>query len=95
MLPEFKADYTGDIIGWLTATGTWAGPSVAIFLIVGGLYYLLWGRHHYTGPILMGSEDEMKRLESGGGEGLDLPRARRHGEGAGGATRAATRLSNR
>src|SRR5436853_464727 len=27
MLPEFKAAYTGDIIGWLTATGTWAGPS--------------------------------------------------------------------
>ena len=64
MLPEFKADYTGDIIGWLTATGTWAGPAVAIFLIVGGLYYLLWGQHHYTGPIMMGSEDEMKRIES-------------------------------
>src|SRR5947199_192205 len=64
MLPEYSAKYTGDIIGWLTATGTWAGPAVAIFLIVGGLYYLLWGRHHYTGPIMMGSEDDMKRLES-------------------------------
>ena len=64
MLPEYKADYTGDIIGWLTATGTWAGPSVAIFLVLGGLYYLLWGRHHYSGPIMMGSEDDMKRLES-------------------------------
>ena len=64
MLPEYKADYTGDIIGWLTATGTWAGPSVAIFLVLGGLYYLLWGQHHYTGPIMMGSEDDMKRLES-------------------------------
>ncbi len=64
MLPEYKADYSGDIIGWLTATGTWAGPSVAIFLVLGGLYYLLWGRHHYTGPIMMGSEDEMKRMES-------------------------------
>src|SRR5438094_982266 len=30
MLPEYQADYTGDIIGWLTATGTWAGPSVAV-----------------------------------------------------------------
>jgi hypothetical protein len=28
------------------------------------LYYLLWGQHHYTGPIMMGSEDEMKRMES-------------------------------
>src|SRR6202171_961682 len=64
MLPEFKADYTGDVIGWLTATGTWAGPAVAIFLIIGGLYYLLWGKNHYTGPIMMGSEDEMKRIES-------------------------------
>jgi amino acid transporter len=64
MLPEYTADYKGDIVDWLTKTGTWAGPAVAIFLIVGGLYYLLWGRHHYTGPIMMGSEDEMKRLES-------------------------------
>src|SRR3989440_4224008 len=64
VIPEFKAAYTGDIIGWLTATGTWAGPSVEIFLVLGGLYYLLWGQHHYTGPIMMGSEDEMKRMES-------------------------------
>jgi len=63
MLPEFKADYTGDVIGWLTATGTWAGPAVAIFLIIGGLYYLLWGKNHYKGPIIMGSEDEMRRME--------------------------------
>jgi len=63
MLPEYSANYTGDVIGWLTATGTWAGPAVAIFLIIGGLYYLLWGKNHYTGPIIMGSEDEMRRLE--------------------------------
>ncbi|TME44821.1 MAG: amino acid permease [Chloroflexi bacterium] len=64
MLPEYSAKYTGDIIGWLTATGTWAGPAVAIFLIVGGLYYLLWGKNHYNGPIIMGSEDEMRKLEA-------------------------------
>src|SRR6267143_956128 len=63
MLPEYSANYTGDVIGWLTATGTWAGPAVAIFLIIGGIYYLLWGKNHYTGPIIMGSEDEMRRLE--------------------------------
>jgi amino acid transporter len=63
MLPEYSANYTGDVIGWLTATGTWAGPAVAIFLIIGGLYYLLWGKNHYNGPIIMGSEDEMRRME--------------------------------
>ena len=64
MLPEYSANYTGDVIGWLTATGTWAGPAVAIFLIIGGLYYLLWGKNHYNGPIIMGSEDEMRKLEA-------------------------------
>jgi amino acid transporter len=63
MLPEYSAKYTGDVIGWLTATGTWAGPAVLIFLVVGGLYYLLWGKNTYTGPKIMGSEDEMRRLE--------------------------------
>jgi len=64
MLPEYSANYTGDVIGWLTATGTWAGPAVAIFLIIGGLYYLLWGKNHYNGPIIMGSEDDMRKLEA-------------------------------
>ena len=64
MLPEYSAKYTGDVIGWLTATGTWAGPAVAIFLIIGGLYYLLWGKNHYNGPIIMGSEDDMRKLEA-------------------------------
>jgi hypothetical protein len=36
---------------------------VLIFLVVGGLYYLLWGKNTYTGPKIMGSEDEMRRLE--------------------------------
>ncbi len=68
MLPEFQADFSGgfpgNLIGWLNASGTWAGPLVALFLLVGGLYYLIWGRHNYTGPIIMGSEDEMRRLEA-------------------------------
>src|SRR5438309_1412646 len=64
LLPEDSAKYTGDVIGWLTATCTWAGPAVAIFLIVGGLYYLLWGKNHYNGPIIMGSEDDMRKLEA-------------------------------
>jgi amino acid transporter len=63
MLPEFSAPWTGDLIGWLTASGTWAGPAVVIFLVIGGLYYLLWGKNNYTGPVIMGSEDEMRRLE--------------------------------
>jgi len=65
MLPEYTtpAGFKGNVIDWLTATGTWAGPSVAIFLILGGLYYLLYGKNHYKGPIIMGSEDEMRRLE--------------------------------
>jgi amino acid transporter len=65
MLPEFAppADFKGNVIDWLNTTGAWAGPAVAIFLVVGGLYYLLYGRHHYTGPITMGSEDEMRRIE--------------------------------
>lgn len=63
MLPEYSAPYTGDVIGWLTASGTWAGPAVIIFLVVGGLYYLIWGRNTYTGPKIMGSEDDMRRLE--------------------------------
>ena len=52
------------VADWLTATGTWAGPAVAIFLIIGGLYYLLWGKNHYNGPIIMGSEDDMRKLEA-------------------------------
>ena len=67
MLPEYKADFTGwglaDLSSYLTNAGLWAGPAVAIFIIVGGLYYLLWGKNKYTGPIIMGSEDEMRRLE--------------------------------
>jgi amino acid transporter len=65
MLPEYSvpADFKGNVIDWLNTTGAWAGPAVAIFLIVGGLYYLLYGRHHYTGPIIMGSEDDMRRIE--------------------------------
>jgi len=65
MLPEYSvpADFKGNVIDWLNTTGAWAGPAVAIFLVVGGLYYLLYGRHHYTGPIIMGSEDDMRRIE--------------------------------
>jgi hypothetical protein len=63
MLPEYSASYTGDVIGWLTSTGSWAGPAVLIFLVVGGLYYLLWGKNTYTGPKIMGSEDDMRHLE--------------------------------
>jgi amino acid transporter len=63
MLPEYSVKFTGDVIGWLNASGTWAFPAVAIFLIVGGLYYLTYGRNHYTGPKIMGSEDEMRRIE--------------------------------
>ena len=65
MLPEYAvpADFKGNVIDWLNTTGAWAGPAMAIFLVVGGLYYLLYGRHHYTGPIIMGSEDEMRRIE--------------------------------
>jgi amino acid transporter len=65
MLPEYSvpADFKGNVIDWLNTTGAWAGPAVAIFLLVGGLYYLIYGRHNYTGPIIMGSEDDMRRLE--------------------------------
>ncbi|HEV2014522.1 MAG TPA: amino acid permease [Candidatus Dormibacteraeota bacterium] len=67
MLPEYSASFTGwglaDLTAYLTNAGLWAGPAVAIFIIVGGLYYLLWGKNHYNGPIIMGSEDDMRRME--------------------------------
>ncbi len=65
MLPEYAlpAGFSGNVIDWLTATGTWAAPAVAIFLVVGGLYYILYGKNNYKGPIIMGSEDEMRRME--------------------------------
>jgi amino acid transporter len=65
MLPEYAlpSGFNGNVIDWLNTTGAWAGPAVAIFLIVGGLYYLLWGRNRYSGPKIMGSEDDMRRLE--------------------------------
>jgi amino acid transporter len=67
MLPEYSASFTGwglaDLSAYLTNAGLWAGPAVAIFIIVGGLYYLLWGKNHYNGPIIMGSEDDMRRME--------------------------------
>ncbi len=67
ILPEFQADFKSwaipDVAAWLTAAGAWAGPAVAIFLLLGGIYYLAYGKDHYTGPRIMGSEDEMRRQE--------------------------------
>ncbi len=67
VLPEFQADLKsfapGDVITWLNSAGAWAGPAVAIFLLLGGAYYLLYGQFHYTGPRIMGSEEDMRRQE--------------------------------
>jgi len=48
------------------ATLQWPAYSapLGVWYIIGGLYYLLWGKNHYNGPIIMGSEDDMRKLEA-------------------------------
>ncbi len=64
VLPEYSVPVNGDWIAWLNNSGTWAGPALVILGVIGGLYYYIWGRHHYDGPAQMGTEDELRKIEA-------------------------------